>query len=215
MKKQFLIGMVAAIAALSGGGAFAASNLVTNGDFANPNVGTGWGLYSSIPGWTSATGATSITDTIEVGGSGNYGLGCANTTGCQNLELNANTFGNVYQTLTGLTAGMTYTVSYLYSGRTGGGLSALDAYFGTQLLTTNSSSVSSWTSNVFNVVATGTSETITFSALATSGNPSYGNEITNVSVTAVPGPVAGSGLFSALGLGAFAFWQLRRRQKTA
>ena len=73
MKKRFLIGMVAAVAALSGSGAFAATNLVTDGDFSSPNVGTGWGLYGSTNGWTSGNG-----DTIEVGGSGNYGLGCVN-----------------------------------------------------------------------------------------------------------------------------------------
>jgi hypothetical protein len=203
VKKQFLIGMVAAVAALSGGGAFAATNLVTDGNFSSPNLNGGWALYNSLDGWTSGNG-----DKIEVGGSGNYGLGCISAN-CQNLEVNANTYGNVYQTISGLTAGATYAISYLYGGRTSGGPSLLDVSFGGALLTTNSGSIGSWTSNVFNIVATSNQEILRFSSHA-SGNPSYGNEITNVSVTAVPGPVAGAGFPALLGLIGFGIYRRRR-----
>jgi hypothetical protein len=202
VKKKFLIGMVAAVAALSGGAAFAGTNLVTGGDFSSPNLNGGWALYNGLNGWQN-TG-----DQIEIGNSGVYGLGCANA-GCQSLEVNANTYGNVFQTISGLTVGATYAISYLYGGRTSGGPSLLDVSFGGQLLTTNSGSIGSWTSNVFNVVATSTKENLAFKSLA-SGNPSYGNEITNVSVTAVPGPIAGAGLPALLGLIGFGIYRRRR-----
>ena len=129
---------------------------------------------------------------------------------CQNLEVNANTFGNVYQTISNLVVNATYAVSYPYGGRTSGDAASLAVYFGDTLLTTNSGSLGSWTSNVFNVVAKSTTEQLTFKSLASGGTPSYGNEITNVSVTAVPGPVAGAGFPALLGLIGFGIYRRRR-----
>ena len=66
-----------------------------------------------------------MNDEVEVGYSPIYGLSCVNAA-CQNLEVNGNTFGDDYQTVTGLTVGDTYTLSYLYGGRTSGGPDTLD-----------------------------------------------------------------------------------------
>jgi hypothetical protein len=175
MKKLILIvGLTAALSAP----AFAATNLVVNGDFTAPSVG-GYGQFASIPGWTSGNG-----DSIEIGANGTYGL---STVGSGfNLEVNSNTFGDVSQTVTGLVVGNSYTLSYLYGGRPGGGAQALDVSFGGVLLTNDTGSIGSWTSNSFTVVATSTSEVLEFKSLVTTGSPSYGNEISTVSVTAVP-----------------------------
>jgi hypothetical protein len=180
MKAISLRGALAAVVILAASSAFAGPNLIVNGDFAAPNVGLGWNEWS--PG-TTQTGWTSANDAIEIGHSTtNYGLPCV-TSGCQNLEVNANTWGDDYQTVTGLTVGDWYTLSYLYGGRTSGGPDALDVYFGGVHLTTDSGSVGSWTLNTFTVRATDTSEKLEFISQVTSGNPGYGNEITAVSLS--------------------------------
>jgi hypothetical protein len=172
MKKVILIaGLTAALATP----AFAGVNLVQDGNFASPNVGSGWTITSATP-WTNLTDSG-----IEVGYSPIYGLPAVGSG--QNLEVNGNTWGDVVQTITGLVVGDYYKLSYLYGGRTSGGPDSLDVYFGGQLLTTNSGSVGSWTANSFSVKATATSEVLEFKSIPSSGSPSYGNEITSVSVS--------------------------------
>src|SRR5665213_1521860 len=105
-----------------------ASNLVVNGDFSTPAQGGGWQIYSpGTSGWINTNN-----DGVEIGTSPIYGLSCANT-GCQNLEVNANTFDVDHQTITGLTIGATYTLSWLYGGRTSGGPDQLDVSWGSTL----------------------------------------------------------------------------------
>lgn len=205
MSRAFIRAAMVVGCSLMAGGAFADSNLATNGDFSSPNQNGSWGLYNSISGWNSGNGLQ-----LEVGTSTIYGLACANAA-CQNLEVNSTSYGNVYQTLTNLTVGGKYLISYLYGGRTSGGPSLLDVSFGGEKLTTNSGSIGSWMSNSFVVTATSSSEVLRF-ASQVSGASSFGNEITNVRVTAVPGPQAGAGVMSALallGLGAL----LRNRRQ--
>ncbi|SDJ65015.1 MULTISPECIES: PEP-CTERM sorting domain-containing protein [Bradyrhizobium] len=200
---------VSLIAALSFGASAHASNLIVNGDFSTPNQSGGWSIYSpGTSGWTNANG-----DGVEIGTSPIYGLSCISA-GCQNLEVNANTFDRDYQTITGLTAGATYTLSWLYGGRTSGGPDALEVYWGNTLLTTNSGSVGVWTPNSFSVVADGTSETLTFLAIVTNGLPSYGNEVTNVSLTAAV-PEASTWAMMLLGFLGLGFLGFRRSPKAA
>ncbi|HTR14998.1 MAG TPA: PEP-CTERM sorting domain-containing protein [Roseiarcus sp.] len=184
MNANFLRGVIAAATLLAGPAAFAATNLISDGDFSTPDQAGTWNVYSpGINGWVSAN------DGIEIGNSpNNYGLPCANA-GCQNLEVNANTFGDDYQDISGLTPGAWYNLAYLYGGRTSGGPDFLDVYFGGQLLTTNGDSIGSWTPNSFLVQATSSTERLEFVSQDTSGMgglPSYGNEITNVSLMMVP-----------------------------
>jgi len=179
-----------AIAAALGGFAMAgvaqAGQLIVNGDFSNPNEGGGWSLSNSVPGWTNDNG-----DIVEIGASGVYGLGCY-TASCQNMEVNANTFDTVSQTITGLKVGESYQLSWAYGGRSGGGPQALNVSFGGKALTQDSSNgYANWALNTFDIVAKSSSETLTFASVDTSalgGLPSYGNEITAVSLTAVPEP---------------------------
>lgn len=198
-----LIG-VATIAALTLAGSAHAGQFIVNGDFTAPDVGGGWGLFSSIPGWTSNT-----TDAIEVGTSPIYGVPCV-TPGCQNLEVNANTFGSVSQTVAGLTVGQSYTLSWLYGGRPGGGPQTLDVSFGGAPVTQDSGSFGAWTPNQFQVVATAPSETLTFTSLNVGGAPSYGNEITDVSLSA-PEPAA----WAMMLIGVAGVGYAARRRRTA
>jgi hypothetical protein len=111
--------------------------------------------------------------------------------------------------VTGLTIGQRYDLSFLYGGRPGGGPQALDVYFGGQLLTTDSGSFGVWTPNFFSVQATATTEWLEFRSQATSGSSSYGNEITNVSLTA---PEPATWVMMGLGFAGFAFAGFRARR---
>lgn len=208
--KNLFAGVALALGLVASGGvAQAAANLISDGDFSSPNVGGGWGLfnYPSVGAWVSENG-----DQMEVGTSGVYGLGCDNPS-CQLLELNANTFGKVSQTVNGLVVGKTYALSWDYGGRTSGGPQSMDVFFGGQFLTNNSGSIGVWTTNTFNLVATATSEKLLFVGLNLGGAPSYGNEITNVSLTGgVPEPATWALMIGGFGLAGAA---LRRRRAVA
>jgi hypothetical protein len=195
-----------ATAAMALGASAQASNLIVDGDFSSPNQSGGWNIY--VPGtntWLNTNG-----DGVEIGYSPIYGLACISK-GCQNLEVNANTFDTDSQVVSGLTPGKTYNLSWEYGGRTSGGPDLLDVSFGGVLLTTDSGSVGVWTPNSFNIVATSTTETLTFSSLVTTGSPSYGNEITDVALSATPLPSTWTMLIAGFaGLGFFAYRGTRK-----
>lgn len=202
------IAAIAASVALMGFGSAQAANLVNNGDFSNPNVGGGWGMFSNgqVGAWNNTNG-----DSLEVGNSNVYGLGCINAA-CQSLEVNANTFDTVSQTIYGLTSGASYLVSWAYSARDGGGPQSLDVSFGGDHLATNTGSVSAWSNNAVRITANKTSELLQFQSANVGGNSSFGNEITNVSVAGVPEPATWALMtVGLLGLGAM----IRRSRKQA
>lgn len=189
MKNLASVICLTAGAALAGP-AHAAVNLIVNGDFSTPFYNGGWG-ENPVPGWTN------LTDTgVEVGNSpNNYGLPCISSN-CQNLEVNANTFGTVVQTVTGLTAGDQYILSWYYGGRPGGGPQQLDVSFGGSPIAMDTGSIGSWTYNSVQITATSSSEALQFASVNTAdigGLPSYGNEVDNVSLVLAPGPLPGAG----------------------
>jgi hypothetical protein len=209
MTRSALLAGVALALALAVSGGAQAANLISDGDFSSPNTGGGWGLFNfpSVGGWMNNNG-----DALEIGASGIYGLACQSA-GCQNLEVDANTFDNDSQTVSGLVVGQTYHLSWDYGGRTSGGPSAMDVSFGGVYLTTNSGSVGVWTHNAYDVVATSTSETLVFQGLNLGGIPSYGNEVTNVSLTGrVPEPATWALMLGGFGLAGAA---LRKRRALA
>jgi hypothetical protein len=188
--------------------AFAATNLISDGDFSSPNQGGSWSIYSpGIDGWVNTSN-----DGIEIGASPIYGLPCANAD-CQNLEVNANQFDTDQQTVSGLIPGDWYQLSFLYGGRTSGGPDALNVFFGGKYLTTDSGSIGSWSENVFRIQATSSTETLVFSSEPTTGDPSYGNEITNVSLMQTI-PEASTWAMLVLGLGCLGFLK-RKHHKEA
>jgi PEP-CTERM motif len=200
-----LRGVAAATAILAATSAFAGTNLIQNGDFSSPSEGGSWGnVASGYDGWTT----NDPSNVLEIGASGIYGLPAANLGG-QNLEVNANTFDTVSYTVSGLNVGATYDLSWDYGGRPGGGAQILDVSFGGVLLAKDTGSYGSWMLNAFQVVATSSSETLTFASEVTNGLPSYGNEITNVSLSA---PEPSTWAMMGLGFAGLGFAGLRTRR---
>jgi hypothetical protein len=132
----FLRSALAAAAILAASSAFAGVNLITNGDFSSPNEFGSWSNQgSSWEEWT-----TSAANGIEIGASSVYGLPSISPGG-QNLELDGNTWGTDSYTVTGLTVGETYNLSWDYGVRDAGGPSSATASFGGVVLTTDGGSV--------------------------------------------------------------------------
>jgi PEP-CTERM motif len=175
----------------------AAPNLIVNGTFATPYMGTGWSIFANggVPGWSSNHNETEIDDQLVV--MPTFYKGVAG----QSMELNGNTFDTISQTVTGLTPGAKYTLSWGYGDRVGGsGPYQADVSFGGSLVTTDTGTDSGrWTSNSFVVTATGTTEILSFAGVNAGSNPSYGNEIAAVSLTGVPEPASLALLAASLG----------------
>ncbi len=118
----------------------------------------------------------------------------------------------IAQTISGLTAGGTYEVSYWYSPRIGqpdttNGIKAL--WNGTQqyAFTGEGGSTNNWYNLTFLVTALSGTNTLSFGAFGT--DDSLGGNIDNVSLSAVPLPAA-AWLFGSALLG---FGVLRRKQQ--
>jgi PEP-CTERM motif len=198
---------VTALVCGAAGEARAAPDLIVNGDFATPSVGSGYSLFSSIPGWTVNQ------DAIEVDYTPILGMACY-TASCQSAEVDANTFDTISQTVNGLHPGSQYTLSWGYGDRPGSGPQELDVTMGGSPVTSDfgTGTTGLWTPNSFVITATATSEVLSFAAVDTSGiggAPGAGNEVDSVSLVGVPEPASmvllGSGM---LGLGLF-----RRRHR--
>jgi len=207
-----MVALASALSIAALGGAAHAANLISDGDFSSPITGGSgsWGLFANgaVGAWMNDNH-----DLLEVGNSGTYVLPCDNG-GCQNLEVNANTFDTDSQTVT-LTAGKHYDLSWDYGGRPGGGPQILDVSFGGNALTSDTGSYGVWSHNSFLVTGTGNPEDLVFASEVTGGLPSYGNEITNVSLVAVPEPATWAMMLMGLfGLGAVMRTE-RRRQSSA
>lgn len=210
MSGRFLFACALICGALTIGGTDPArANYVVNGAFSDPAVGTNWASFANgaVPGWTNTRNADGLEiDYTPVLGLADYG------TEAQSLEVDGATFDTATQTITGLTAGANYLFSWGYGDRPGSGAQALEVYFGNTLVTTDIGSGSGdWTSNSFLVAATSSSETISFVAEDTSGNPSVGNEIAAVSLVDAPEPAS----VALLGAGLCIVLLIRRSDKAA
>lgn len=201
MRKLCLFAGSAIIATGLGLGSASATNLIVNGDFSSPPVGTNWSIFPNggVPGWTSNNNETEIDYQLVV--MPTFYLGVPG----QSVELNGNVPDTISQTVNGLTIGQKYLLSWGYGDRPGGGCCyEAQVYFGGSLVNTDFGKDSGlWTTNSFLVTATAKSETLSFMGIADGSSPSYGNEIADVSVTsAAPEPATWAMLlagFAALG----------------
>ena len=224
MKRFGLFVVAVLVFGLGGAARSNATDLIVNGSFALPDVGGNWSMFSNglVPGWYTTDPASDIEiDNPAVFGGGSS----AYEEDKQSLEVNAYNPKDVYQTITGLTAGKTYVLSWAYGDRPGSGSQEMQVYFGpsgtllpADLVTTDvdtyagTNSTLVWIPNSFVVTATSTTEVLSFNGVAFpgEGSPSYGNEIDAVSLMAAPEPstllLLASGL-GLLGLGYAWRWQ--------
>ena len=183
MRRVCLFAVAAMILTWSGAGELKAANLVVNGSFETPGVGTAWAIFPNggVPGWTDTSG----NDGIEI----DYPpvLGGPAYAGSQSMELDGTTFDTVAQTVTGLKIGQKYTLSWAYGDRPDSGPQQTNVYFGGNLVAidygTGASGPLVWAFQSFTVTATSTTEDLSFAAEAVGPRPSYGNEIDAVSLT--------------------------------
>jgi len=187
-------------------------NQVVNGDFnTTPALGAGgWSDFANgtVAGWTGSAGS------IEIDTPGAIGPG-TNPFSSQSLEVNANSPETVSQTITGLTVGQTYVLSFAYGDRPGSGDESMNVLLDGALITTENNNfyvntpTLAWHDGGYAIVATSTSETLSFVGLADSGQPSFGNEVTNVALVATPEPSTWLLMLSGIGLLGFAAWRQR------
>jgi hypothetical protein len=187
-------------------------NQIVNGNFnTTPALAAGgWGEFSNgtVAGWTGSAGL------IEIDTPGAIGPG-TNPFSSQSLEVNANSPETVSQTITGLTVGQTYVLSFAYGDRPGSGDESMNVLLDGALITTEVDNFFSNTPSLFwhvdgyAIVATSTTETLSFVGLADSGQPSFGNEVTDVALVASPEPSTWLLMLSGIGLLGFAAWRRR------
>lgn len=227
--KRFGLFIVAVLAFGLGGAAKSnATDLIVNGSFENPNVGGGWGLFANgaVPGWNAIDIATGASEPIEIDYSATA-VGGPAYAGNQSLEVNAYNPEDVYQTITGLTPGKTYVLSWAYGDRPASGDEELQVYFTPTTDFTDATPVATdfdnldggnptllWFPNTVFVTATSTTEVLSFngvydSGVTDKGGISYGNEIDAVSLVAAPEPSTLLFFVSGLGLLSYA-WRRQR-----
>lgn len=225
MNRQFFKKSVLALAlGVAAGSAAASTNLVVNGSFEDISANLGvqqlanntWQVFSSIPGWTTFSGA-GIEVRRNVSGVAQHGV--------QFVELdshkvnNNNTTNSTMQQVLSTVSGQSYTLSFWYSPRPSTANRPVDTnnlavlWNGATLLPTlggtNNTGSHNWQQYSYTVTGTGT-DTLRFSAFGT--QDTYGGSLDNVSVTAVPEPGSLAMMIAGLGmLGTIARRRSRRQ----
>jgi choice-of-anchor C domain-containing protein len=185
---------------------------ITNGSFefgTNPPAGTFRTLGSGntdIAGWTVGGGGVDWINTYWTA-----------SDGVRSLDLSGNAAGSVEQTITGLTIGSTYQISFDMAGNNDGGDVIKDLIAATIGsvnfsfdVTGTSNTNMGWVAKSFVFTAIATSQLLKFTSAEANA---YGAALDNVSISAVPLPAA-LPLFGA-GLAALGLAGLRRRRRQA
>lgn len=189
------------VAALLGSANVSNANSIINGSFETPDcdvlgacsAGT-WGLFETIPGWTSPVGL------IEIGEAFLYGI--SGHDGDQVLELDSTGNATVAQVVAG--PGV-FQLSFLYADRAGGLNETFDVYWNSVLLGSfapGSTAMSLYSTTV--IAVAGTNE---LAFVSTGVSDSLGALIDDVQLNQVPD---GGLTAMLLGVGMFGLARLRR-----
>lgn len=180
------------------------ANIVVNGSFEDTNQPSGsWAIYNEINGWVAADGDAGIEVRNNVQGTASDGVNF--------VELDSRSNSAMAQTLDTV-AGQMYEILFDYSPRINQpeSTNGIEAYWNDEYLgfaADQGGSINLWTTYSVLVTALGQDQLI-FAAIGTSD--SFGGNIDNVRVNAVPVPAALPLMASALGM-----FGVARRRKTA
>jgi choice-of-anchor C domain-containing protein len=217
--------------------AFAGLALTPSIAFATPAIINGSFEAPGAPGSfsTLSAGDTSITGwTVGGGGIDYIGNYWTASNGNSSLDLNGFNPGSISQTLTGLTVGAKYQISFDMAGNPDGNptnksldvaLDGITAYSATFDVSGHSNGAMGWATNTFDFTATGTSQLLAFVSTTTqdSGNGTYpfafGPALDNVNLTqlaqSAPSPVPEPATWAMLLLGLFGIGFAATRRKPA
>ena len=206
-----ILGLVAG-AALMLGAQSAYAVTITNGSFETPIVG---GNYNTL-----GAGDLSLTG-WDIGGNSIDHIGSYwnAADGSQSVDLNGGDLGNISQTISGLTNGQQYTVSFSIAATPGYGSQTINVDFGStsqsySLADTGSLGNMNWAVRtiVFVADATGTA-LLKFAGTSNGGNNAAGMALDNVTIAATPIP--GAILLFGSALGGMGFLGYRRKKQAA
>ncbi|MFL4471479.1 choice-of-anchor C family protein [Tateyamaria armeniaca] len=196
-----------------GAAQMASAATIVNGSFEDPDVTGAFATFVSgstaITGWTVGSGSVDVVDTLWIAQEGS-----------QAVDLDGSAVGSIFQTITDLIVGTSYTISFYMSGNPDGPppVKSMDVSVGANTagytfdMSGGNAETGVWELNTFTFTAAATSEVLTFAS--TTGGSAYGAAVDDVSIapSIAPVPLPAGGLMLVGGLVGLAALRRRRQQ---